>query len=538
MTSRNFTNFFKALKSHMTTLAASAVKKGDKDDFKAKFAEKWQAGMEDLHELIFSHMPIITASGSMEGVLRLDSVDAEGNPTRKVLNAKIIYKAALANDKKKPIRTPLALTAEQKKANKDLSDEEKNAQKKVALADYESKVKARMEKLSDEEKNMYAAIGHFLSDMSKEEQNELYGYQKPEKAKGKPKVNSLNQAWPTVKAAWDALGEDGQAEYLGRVTNKGAKKKAPKRNINVILKMPHIREKLLKERATTVRKTSSGPKLNTGDMNLTALTLFKQLMREDKEDEEPMEYPAERAGISKDTWVALRKAVAKEDSDKHNKRVNAVWARITDAKPKGIYKGVKQQLSTQATALKGAFETANEDLVAEVKAQKAKAKADREAKKASSKPSSKTPSRKGSRQPTPAATDDEAEESAEEATPAPKPKKSSKAKPAEATPAPKTKVSKSSKAKKAPEPEPEEEDKQPEEEPEEMPETQAFEDIPDASDVEQENEEPEPAPTKPTKSSKSKSSKTVDAPAKPKKSSKGKAILTQPEEEAVLDAEN
>lgn len=541
MTSRNFNNFFEALKSHMTTLASNSAPSGAKKDLKEKFSKKWDEQVEELKDLIFSKMPVISASGAMEGVIRLPNVDAEGNDVRKPLTARVVFQAVLANDKKAPLRTPLALSDAQKKANQTKSSDEKKAEKKDAMEKYTKEVNKRFKKLNETEVNTYKAMGLFISE---QDQEELYGFQPRAKgAKGEPKLNSLTAAWPSILAAWKGLGSEAQAEYVERVTAKGKKAKAPKRNINVILSIPRIREQLWAKRANAERKTGGSDKRDKGDMNLTALTLFKQLMRED--GDEPMEYDAERAGISEASWNALRKAVSKADGDKHNKKVLAVWAHVTTAKPTGIYKGIKGQLEAKAVALRTAYRSANEDFVAEIeeeqKAKKAKKKAENDAKKGkttkgkSSKPSSKAGSKTSSKVATPAASDDEAEEQAEEATPAPK--KSSKAKKAQedATPAPKTKVSKS-KGKKVPEPEPEPEEDNQAEPDEEMPETQAFEDVP-VSDAEVENEEPTPAPTKKDKKSKDKKnkSKAEDAPAKSSK--KGKAVLTQQDEDAVMEDE-
>lgn len=530
---RTFTNFFKALESHITTLVNGVFPSGQKKDLKAKFAAAWEENKENLCQLIFQTMPVLTATSSM-----LDVIVLKAGKTKRPPTDKNVFAAYLANLKKSEgrLESPLKKTEAQKAADKKLSKEEQNTNKGVAQKAYSAEVKRRFEAIPKKDQLMYKAIGLFTADFkTDDEKKELYGFEMDKK---KVKINTLTKGWRKVKAAWDALEKDEQKSYLDRASGKVVDDKE-RQNINDILCDPENQEKLLKAHTTSSRDGSSGKagKKVASDLNITALTHFKRLMSENM-----TEYP-EGCGISEKDWGRLREAVDKQNGDTRNKQVVALWDEVKAAKSTSKFKRIKAELDKAIIDIRAAYRDAHPeeaDAADEKKRQKeeekeAKKAAKKAAKKGSktSKPASKTTSRAGSKTTspkaskvaTPAASDDEAEPEVEE-------KKTSKSK---SKPKPEVKVSKS-KSKKTPEPEPKEEpevEAEVEAEPaeEEMPETQAFEPV---SDVEEEQENQEPTP--PPKKHRSKSSKS-DKADKPKKSSKGKALLSTAAEDTVLEEE-
>lgn len=524
---RTFTNFFKALESHITTLVNGVFPSGQKKELKAKFVEAWKENEENLRQLIFQTMPVLTATSSM-----LDVIVLKAGKTKRPPSDKNVFAAYLANLKgKEKLESPLKKTEAQKAADKNLSKKEQNANKGEAQKKYSAEVKRRFEAIPKKDQLMYKAIGLFTADFkTDDEKKELYGFEMDKK---KVKINTLTKGWRKVKAAWDALEKDEQKPYLDRASGKVVDDKE-RQNINDILCDPEIQEKLRKAHTTSSRDGSSGKagKKVASDLNLTVLTHFKRLMSEQR-----TEYP-EGCGISEKDWGRLREAVDKQKGNTRNEQVASLWKEVKEAKSASKFKRIKAELDTAVIAIKAAYAEEHPE-EADAAAEKKRLKEEeREAKKAAkkaakkgSKPASKTTSRAGSKTAspktskvaTPAASDDEAEPEVEE-------KKTSKSK---SKPKPEVNVSKS-KSKKTPEPEPEEEPEvEPEVEPaeEEMPETQAFEPV---SDVEEEQENQEPTP--PPKKHRSKSSKS-DKEDKPKKSSKGKALLSTAAEDTVLEEE-
>lgn len=536
---RTFTNFFKALESHITTLVNGVFPNGQKKELKAKFAEAWKENVEDLHQLIFQTMPVLTATSSM-----LDVIVLKAGKTKRPPSDKNVFAAHLANLKgKEKLESPLKKTEAQKAADKNLTKKEQNTNKGVAQKAYSAEVKRRFEAIPKKDQLMYKAIGIFTADFkTDDEKKELYGYEMDKK---KVKINTLTKGWRKVKAAWDALDKDEQKSYLDRASGKVVDDKE-RQNINDILCDPENQEKLLKAHTTSSRDGSSGKagKKVASDLNLTALTHFKRLMSEQR-----TEYP-EGCGISERDWARLREAVEKQKGDNRNQQVVALWDEIKAAKSTSKFKRIKSELDKAIIDIRAAYREEHPEEADAADEKKRQKEEEREAKKAAkkkggktaktSKSASKTTSRAGSKTTspktskpaTPAASDDEAEPEPE--VEQEKEKKTSKSK---SKPKPEVKVSKS-KSKKAPEPEPEAEEPEVEAEPEdkeeEMPETQAFDPV---SDVEEEQENQEPTP--PPKKHKSKSSKSAKAEKedKPKKSSKGKALLSSAAEDTVLEEE-